>query len=298
MAFKGRDTSASTGGNGFVRHKGIGMFEIAAINPNAKELTELFGKPVEEEPNYITERDGIKKVKIRVYLRNITGGATSNFVTPVDFWLENQLNEYEGSVKVIDKYGNHPYIKKEDYEKKIVPERDDKGRRVVLDKDYRACLGDEDLLVQLIKAHRNIDRPDEYINGEWVLKSGDKLASCEASLEHIKDYFKGDFSELKEIISEFPNNKLQALLGPKKDPETGREYQDVFKFWFPYHWDKKYKELTYWYNNKKDKKYPNTDFELCPLQEVINGVTPTDLSKPNVEQMAELAQDTSDDLPF
>lgn len=278
MAFGKGKESVGGGGSSFVKHIGIGTFEIAAINPTAKELGDIIGRAPEQEPNYVSERDGHKVARVCVYLRNVTGGATSNFITQVNFFLEGAVKKSQsGRIKVIDKYGNCRWVTEEEYNGHKIP-LDKNGNKLVIAPDYRACLGDEDLLVKMLRAYLCLDRPDEYINGCWVFKSQDKLADLESSLEHTKDYFNGDFSELKEIVKLQPNNKFQALLGIRKTDE-GKEYQDVFKHHFMQYWENNLSQLEYQLGQNKEYSYSHTIFEMCPLREYVQDVTPTDLSK-------------------
>lgn len=300
MAFgKGKESTGSTGST-FVKHIGIGTFEIAAINPNAKELTELFGRPVEQEPVYVTDKGDYKTARVCVYLRNVTGGATSNFVTQVNFFLDGQVKKSQsGKIKVIDKYGNCRWVTEEEYKDHKIP-LDKNGNKLVLAPDYRACLGDEDLLVKLLRAYLVLDRPDEYINGCWVFKSQDKLKDIESSLEKTKDYFKGDFSELKEIVKLQPNNKFQALLGIRKT-DDGKEYQDVFRHHFMQYWESNLSQLEYQLGQNKEYSYSHTIFEICPLKEYLQDVTPTDLSQGTTTSTADIqtaVQEDDGDLPF
>lgn len=300
MAFGKGKESTGQGGSTFVKHIGIGTFEIAAINPTAKELGQLVGKEPEQEPNYITERDGHKVARVCVYLRNITGGATSNFITQVNFFLDGAVKKSQaGNIKVIDKYGNSRWISEADYNNKSVP-LDKNGNRIVLDPGYRACLGDEDLLVKMLRAYLCLDRPDEYVNGCWVFKSREKLDGQESMLEKTKDYFNGDFSELKEIVALQPNNKLQALLGIRKT-DDGKEYQDVFKHHFMQYWESSTSQLEYQLGQTKERSYTNTTFELCPLREYVQDVTPTDFSKGAATSTVDIKtaiQEDDGDLPF
>lgn len=283
MAFSKGKESVGGGGSSFVKHIGIGMFEIAAINPNEKEYEELFGRAPQKELTYVKEKeqDGktYKQATVTVYLRNITGGATSNFIVPVSFFLDGIVKKGKdsGKIKVIDKYGNCRWVTEEEYNNKSVP-LDKNGNRMILAPDYRACLGDEDLLVGMLRAYLVLDRPDEYINGCWVFKSQEKLKDLESSLEHTKDYFNGDFSELKEIVKLQPNNKFQALLGIRKNDE-GKEFQDVFKHHFMQYWESNLSQLEYQLSRNKEYNYSHTVFELCQLKEYLSDVTPTDLSK-------------------
>ena len=50
---------------------------------------------------------------------------------------------------------------------------------------------------------------------------------CEAGLEKIANYFKGDFSELRDIIALQPNNKVKALFGVRTT-DDGKQYQAVY----------------------------------------------------------------------
>lgn len=305
MAFGKGKESVGGGGSTFVKHIGIGMFEIAAINPDAKEYEQLFGRAPQRELVYVKdkEQDGkaYKQALVTVYLRNVTGGATSNFVTPFTFFLDGivKKGKESGKVKVIDKYGNCRWVTQDEYDNHKVP-LDRNGNKLVLAPDYRACLGEEDLLVKMLRAYLVLDRPDEYVNGCWVFKSEDKLKDIESGLEHTKDYFNGDFSELKEIIKLQPNNKFQALLGIRKTDE-GKEYQDVFKHHFMQYWESNLNQLEYQLGQNKEYNYSHTVFELCPLKEYLSDVKPTDLS--NSAQVATDnvqvdTQEGNDDLPF
>lgn len=296
MAFgKGKESSGQS--SSFVKHIGIGMFEIAAVNPDAKEYEQLFGRAPQNELTYVKERDGHKVANVRFYLRNITGGATSNFIVPVNFFLEGAIKKGKdsGKIKVIDKYGNCRWISQEDYDNHTIP-TDKNGNKIVLDPGFRACSGDEDLLIKMLRAYLCLDRPDEYVNGIWVFKNKEKLADLESSLEHVKDYFNGDFSELKEIVKLQPNNKFQALLGIRTT-DDGKEYQDVFRHHFMQYWEDNLKQLEYQLGQNKEYNYPNTRFELCPLKEFLSDVKPTDLSSPTTQ--AELpVMEEDNDLPF
>lgn len=301
MAFGKGKESTQGGGSSFVKHMGIGTFEIAAINPNEKEYEQLFGRAPQQELNYVTERDGVKTARVCVYLRNTTGGPTSNFITQVNFFLDGQVKKSQnGKVKVIDKYGNCRWIDETFYNDKKVP-LDANGNKIVLDEGYRACCGDEDLLVKLLRAYLCLDRPDEYVDGHWAFKSPDKLIGTESMLEHIKDYFKGDFKELNEIVKLQPNNKIQALLGIRKN-EEGREFQDVFKHHFMQSWETSTKQLEYQLGQNKDYSYKNTTFELAPLHEWISNVTPTNFATSSTTatpiQQPTIEENPDDDLPF
>lgn len=300
MAFGKGKESTGTGGSTFVKHIGVGMFEIAAINPTSKELEALTGRAPEQEPNYVIEKDGYKTAIVRVYLRNITGGATSNFITSVNFFLDGRVKKSQtGKIKVLDKYGNMQWISEEDYNNKAVP-KDSNGNKIAIAPDYRACLGDEDLLVNMLRSYLVLDRPKEYVNGLWVLKSQEVLKDIESNLEHTKDYFNGDFSELKEIVKLQPNNKFKALLGIRRT-DDGKEYQDVFKHYFPQYWEDNMNYLERELNRNKEFNYSKTFFEVCPLKEYIQDVKPTDFNNTSSKPQNQIDfnnVEEDDGLPF
>jgi len=86
-----------------------------------------------------------------------------------------------------------------------------------------ACVGEADL-VGFLKSYLCVGDVFNYVNGAWVLK--DDAENYVFGLEHIKDYFTGDFSEIKEAIKLQPNNKVKLLYGVRTTDE-GKQYQAV-----------------------------------------------------------------------
>ena len=54
----------------FKRYTGIGNVNVLAINPTKAELAKL-GREVEEEPVYVTEKDGVKSIRLSLYVKPI-----------------------------------------------------------------------------------------------------------------------------------------------------------------------------------------------------------------------------------
>jgi hypothetical protein len=86
-----------------------------------------------------------------------------------------------------------------------------------------ACVGEADL-VGFLKKYLCVQDAFNYVNGSWVKK--DHPEDYVFGLEHIKDYFKGDFKELKEALALQPNNKIKLLYGVRTTDE-GKQYQSV-----------------------------------------------------------------------
>ena len=54
----------------FKKFQEIGNVNILAVNPTKAELAKL-GRDVNEEPIYVTEEDGVKRVKVSFYVRSL-----------------------------------------------------------------------------------------------------------------------------------------------------------------------------------------------------------------------------------
>ena len=96
-----------------------------------------------------------------------------------------------------------------------------------LDKDYKPAYVGEEELINFLISYLNIPSCQKYIDGKWVMNDADKLKDSEAALENIADYFKGDVSELKTIISYQPKNKLKVLFGVR-NTDDNKQYQTVY----------------------------------------------------------------------
>ena len=124
----------------------------------------------------------------------------------------------------------------------------------------------------------------KYVNNTWVMV--DNTEDCEARLEHIEDYFKGDFSELREVIALQPTNKIKALFGVRITDDN-KQYQAVYNQMFLKNNITDYSKLD---KDLQDRKaagaYPTTEFTVGELKEY--NVEATDLSNSGA----------SGDMPF
>ena len=64
----------------------------------------------------------------------------------------------------------------------------------------------------------------KYVNKTWVMV--DNPEECEARLDNIEKYFKGDFSEVKQAIALQPINKVKVLFGVRTTDDN-KQYQTV-----------------------------------------------------------------------
>ena len=203
-------TQESTETQEFKKYVGVGSSFVVAVNPTKKQLEEIYGHELANDPEYVVDTDNGKELKI--------------------------------------------------------------------DSSYRmACVGEADL-VGFLKAYLGVGDAFNYVNDSWVKK--DNADDFLFGLEHIKDYFSGDFSEVKDAIALQPNNKVKLLYGVRTT-EEGKQYQTVatrngmvlLNSAGSKALDRLEKELA---NAKNNGFYASTDFRVQPLAEY--SVEPTDFS--------------------
>lgn len=286
MAFaKGQESKETV----FKRYIGVAPVSIVALNPTKAQMEEIYGSAPDEEPVYVseTERNGEKFQQVRLNFLVRTEAAKCNgidIIMPLTVFLVNtyEISNDGQKVCVVNKYGESAYIPIEDADKGVLPETVAKwfspeGMR----KAYR---GERDL-VALLKRFLVIPNRT-YIDR----KSGEKvqiknLEDAEAQLSRIPDYFKGDVSEIREIIASQPNNKIKIAVGVRTT-EDNRQYQDIYtKLILGY-------RVTNFSSLDEEIKraqaagaYPRTEFSVETLHEYE--VTPTTMAPAASETPAE-----------
>lgn len=235
MAF-GQGQLSSEGGT-IKRYIGVASVYVLGVNPSKEELEKLYGRTLEQAPEYLGESeiqdtkvpqvrlDFIVKADPEKYLDE--NNQPLNFVNKVSLFLRKayRYNKDNTKVQVIDKYGRTAWVTIEQAKAHEVPMYSNGPANI--DKDYRpAYIGEEELIKFLI-AYLNIPACQRYIDGKWVMNDSSKLGDSEASLERIEDYFKGDFTELKTIIGYQPKNKVKVLFGVK-NADDGKQFQTAY----------------------------------------------------------------------
>lgn len=241
MAFgKGQ---VSTEGGSIKRFIGVASVFIIGVNPAKEELEKLYGRELESAPEYVGEaevgEEGNKRKVPQVRLDFITkadpekykdgAGEPLDFISKVSLFIrkEYRYNKDQTKVQVIDKYGNTAWVGVEDAKNHVIPMYSNGPANI--DKDYRpAYYGEEDLIKFLI-AYLNIPSPLKFVKDEnkYVWQDATKLPDSEATLEHIEDYFKGDFTEISTILGYQPNNKLKVLFGIRTTDDN-KQYQTAY----------------------------------------------------------------------
>lgn len=241
MAFSTGQVSIE--GTPIKRYTGVASVFVLGVNPTKEELEKIYGRELEFAPEYVGDteigEEGSQRKVPQVRLDFIVkadpdkykgdDGAPLNFISKVSLFLtkEYRYNKKHTKVQAIDKYGNTAWIDIEDAKKHIIPMYSNGPANI--DKGYRPAYIGEEELVKFLIAYLNIPSPFKYVKEEnkYTWQDADKLADAEAGLEHIEDYFKGDFSELRNIIGYQPKNKVKVLFGVKTTADN-KQYQTVY----------------------------------------------------------------------
>ena len=227
----------STEGNAVKRYTGVAPVSILAVNPDKAELEKLYNTQLENDPEYLGEvevgedKHKVQNVRLDFIVKTDAekcGGI--EFTTKVAFFLrkEYRYNRDQTKVQVIDKYGRTAWVTIEQAKAHEIPVYSN-GQPANIDKDYRPAYHGEEDLTNFLKAYLNIPNVMKYVNEKWVMV--DKPEECEARLEKIADYFKGDFSELRSAIQLQPNNKVKVLFGVRTTDDN-KQYQAVYNQMF------------------------------------------------------------------
>lgn len=272
----------------FKRYVGVASSYVLAVNPNKKQLDELMGYESANEPEYLVDGDNGKEARIHFIVK--TDPKTNNGIEITNrlmFTLRNApaYNRDQTKVQVIDRFGNSTWASVEDAKagNKLLSAN---GQELKIDSKYRmACVGEADL-VTFLKKYLCVQDAFTYQNGTWSLKPNpDEYVF---GLENIKDYFKGDFSELRDALKMQPNNKVKLLYGVRTaETENGqRQYQAIASradlilsnSAGSKGIERLEKNLA---NIKANGSYPNTEFKVQDLEEWT--VEPTNLESKKSE---------------
>lgn len=280
----------STEGNVVKRYIGVAPVFVLSVNPNKEELEKLYNTQLENAPEYLSEievgEDRHKVPNVRIDFIVKTNAEKCNgidFTTKVSFFIrkEARVNREGSKVQVIDKYGRTAWVTKEQYKNKEIPVYANGPANI--DKDYRACFHGEEELTNFIRAYLGIPNVMKYIKDEskWIMVEHPE--ECEVRLEHIEDYFKGDFSELREAIALQPTNKVKVLFGVKTTDDN-KQYQAIYTQMFLMNKVTNYSKLDEDLQKRKAAgAYPTTEFTVCDLKEYT--VEATDFNSTNSSDM-------------
>lgn len=243
-------TQESREGSDFKRYIGLGSSYVLAVNPSKKELDELRGFESKEEPVYVKDGENGKEVSIHFLVRtdpNACNGVEMTNLVMFTLRPQKAYNNDKTRLQVIDDYGNYAWTDVDEHNPSgfALPAPTAK----VDPKTARIAMDGECDLVDFLKKYLGVPSSLNYVNGAWVL--ADNAEEGKFRLEHLKDYFNGDFSELREALALQPKNKLKLLYGIKTK-EDGKQVQTVAT-----------KGEFFLYNNAGSKAYTKLEKDLA-----------------------------------
>lgn len=221
MAITGNSSTEKT-----VREKtlytGLADCKVLAINPTLKELNDLeIG--LQQEPQYIGD-DGRVRLDFWVETQN-----EEAIKTKLSLWIEPEHKVSQtGKPQWINKYGKTAWAN-------TIEETNDYFLR---DGVRHAFTGEEDL-------HKFLQA---FLNVVYDTKNK-KYDDCQ--IDNMDKLFRGDFSELKNILTIFGDNTIRLLFGVKTT-DSGT-YQNVYNKFFEKTCVKA--NYTNWQKNAVDADY-------------------------------------------
>lgn len=261
----------------FKRYIGVASCYVAGINPTKAELESIYGSQ-EKDPEYVGEMDvdGTKVPNVRITILAQPDPAKYGEMKPISVSMFIQkryrYNKDKTKVQVIDKYGRTAWVTIEQAKNKEIPMYSNGPAN--LDKDYRPAYVGEEKLTSFIINYLGIPSVMRYNNTEKKWYMVDNPQDSECRLDHIEDYFKGNFSELNDVLKLQPNNRIKVLFGIKTDSE-GRQYQAAYTDMFLKNSITDYSRLDADVQERKNAgAYGNTEFECADFHEFVVQSTP------------------------
>lgn len=266
----------STDGASFKRYIGVAPCFVRMVNPTKEEMEKAFNTTLENAPEYVGEQevdeDGakVKYPNVRVSFLVQPDPKNVGFdagLLSVSLFLRKQFrfNKDKSKVQVIDKYGRTAWATAEEVKNHQIPMYSNGPAN--LDKDFRlAYVGEEDL-TNFIIAYLNIPGVMRYNKTEKKWYMVDNPQDSECRLDHIEDYFKGDFSELRELLSYQPDNKLKILFGVRTGDDS-RQFQATYNQMFLKNSNNDYTKLEEDVRSRKEAgSYSTTEFLIADFRE-------------------------------
>lgn len=212
----------------FKMYKGIGAFNILAVNPTKEELGKLQDREIDKDIEYLgKDDDGNTTLRVTLWAKTNPESKVNNgidLMVPITFNLtkKHKVGANSGKAQVIDKYGRTAWATKEEFTNKLIPQYANGPANI--DKDYRLAYDGEEFLINFLIAWLNIPGPANYKDGKWVMRPNP--VDSEVSLD-MEKLFKGDVSEIKELVDIAKEYIVKAAVGIRTTDE-GKQYHNVF----------------------------------------------------------------------
>lgn len=255
------------------RYVGVAPVKVLAVNPNKATLEKYFNTTLENEPTYTGDNEGIKYARIDFLVQTDAEKCGVDMITRLSFYIrdEKRYNRDKTKIQVIDEYGRTAWVTADEFKEKRIPIYSN-GSAANISNNYRACLNGEEYLTNFVRTYLNIPNVMRYVNNTWIMIENPSDAECR--FDNIKDWFDGKFTDIKDINTLMPENKVKVLFGVK-NAENGNQYQDFYNRMFLSNGTSRYerlqKDVT---TSLQNGSYPNTEFEVCAIKEYVVNATP------------------------
>lgn len=257
---------------------GVASVGLVGFNPTKDGLSHIYNRDIENDPEYIkdVEIEGVSYNTARLDFIIKTDAERNSGIDTIlraSYTLRNapMTNSEKTKVQVIDKYGRTAWVTNEQAANHEIPMYS--SGLANIDKDYRVAYVGEEKLTNFIRAFLNIPNAMKYVNKAWVMI--DKPENAEVRLDHIDEYFKGNFNEIKEYLSYQPENKVKLAIGVTTT-EDNKTYQAVFTDMPLKNGVNDYSRLDKAITERQNAGgYPNTVFKTCELTEYTITPDPT-----------------------
>lgn len=255
----------------FKLYKGIGSFNILAVNPDKATLSKLTGRDIEEEPSYKGKtQDGADYTRIVFWVKADSNAKVNNrisLLTSFSFMLQNTVRKgsNSGKTQVIDKYGRTAWCTDEDLAARAIPVYSN-GKKANISQDYRPAYVGEEELIKFMIAWLNIPNPMNYNKDtkEWYDKAD--MSDSEIALD-MKALLAGDVKEITDIIPAVAPYAVKVVLGVRTTDE-GRQYQAFYNRGFLRNSESDYSRIDASIQGDKDRgSFPTTEFSTKSLHE-------------------------------
>ena len=300
--------TAETKTTEFKRYIGLGQSDIIALNPTKKQLEEIYGHEVQNDPQYFgtDEQTGVKWARLDFIVKTVPEACNGiDMTTKVSFFIrgEKYSNREGTKVRVIDAFGNSLSIPNEDAENHT-PQKISSGGNAKI-AQFRTAYRGEPEVIDFLRKYLNIPDAFDYVNNSWILKTmkheneitkddaenNDVLVYEDHMLAFDKNdfvnFFKGNTSTLWEAIEEKKKKSLTplavTLLYGVKTGNDGKLFQavctDIDRFLYKNPNAKAISKLeSDIIKAKQYGRYSNIDYRVQELQEY--SVEPTNLDTP------------------
>lgn len=304
----GKANASATGNGGFDLMVGVGSFRVLGVNPTKEELEKFYGREIQREPEYITQKEdanGNKYTQARISFMiqadpddKANAALKEPFKTTINFFIDSRYlyNKDQTKVKVGDKYNRTAWVTVEQAKNKQIPVYSNGPARI--DKDYKPYHTDEEQLLSFIINYLNITPIESYNTntGQWV--EAKHPEDCEIAYT-FSDWLKGNVAELKEMCQLIPTNQLKICMGVRTDAE-GRQIQTAYTRVTLRNGSRSYKRIEDEINGSKaagalsDTVFSDSE-HITDIHLYKENVKESDLSKPIADDPF---ASTADDLPF